>query len=118
MTSTAKFSYDTSGGVVTATFSASSIAGALDQHFRAFGCWYTGVQAGFGRNCKEVQEHAECCSRCSHVCLVRSLMCGMRLCTGRAANYLSGRQLKLTGHTKTLVNGNRQCLVAHIQICK
>ncbi len=52
------------------------------------------------------------------MCSARPPMCGLPTCAGRAANYLSGRALKLTGQTKTLVNGNRQCIVAHIQICK
>ena len=56
-------------------------------------------------------------SYCSRVhCLIADLCVYGN--AGRAASYLSGRPLKLTGQTKTLVNGNRQCIVAHIQICK
>ncbi len=64
-----------------------------------------------------MKEHAKDRSRWSHVtCLIPDLY--MHGNAGRAASYLSGRPLKLTGQTKTLVNGKRQCIVAHIQICK
>ena len=34
------------------------------------------------------------------------------------SGFLSGRLLRLTGHTRSVVKGRPQCIVSHVQICK